>query len=68
MRPYILDCLCEYNQLSRKDSNAVRERLESDEFKTNFEADNRRTSNPYKYKANEDDITKAKPSKHLQVL
>ena len=49
VRPYILDCLCEHNQLSENESQYVRGRLGSDDFKTNFESDHRRESNPYKY-------------------
>lgn len=50
VRPYILDCLCEHNNLSREQSRSVRERLASDDYQSNFEKDNRRSNNPYKYK------------------
>lgn len=50
VRPYILDCLCEYNNLTRDQSRSVRERLASEDYQSNFEKDKRRSQNPYKYK------------------
>ena len=50
VRPYILDCLCEHNELSKKEQEQVHKSLGNENQATNFESDNRRTSNPYKYK------------------
>jgi hypothetical protein len=32
VRPYILDCLCEHNNVSKEQSRSVRERLASDDY------------------------------------
>jgi len=50
VRPYILDCLCEHNEVSKKEQELVQERFGSDDAMTNFESDQRREHNPYKYK------------------
>jgi hypothetical protein len=51
VRPYILDCLCDHNHVSNKEKNMVSEKLE--DARTNFESDNRRSYNPFKYKKEE---------------
>jgi hypothetical protein len=64
VRPYILDCLCEHNQLTTSQTENFKDKLygntqdqsipEDDsveieyDVKTNFEADQRRKSNPFK--------------------
>jgi hypothetical protein len=52
VRPYILDCLCDHNHVSKSEKTDVSEKLE--DAKTNFENDNRRTHNPFKYKQEEE--------------
>ena len=47
VRPYILDCLCDHNHVSSTEKIDVSEKLE--DAKTNFESDNRRKHNPFKY-------------------
>ena len=49
VRPYILDCLCEHNEMSQQDRGKVKEQLGGEDAKTNFENDNRRQVNPFKY-------------------
>jgi hypothetical protein len=75
VRPYILDCLCEHNQLSKNETKGFRERLASEDYQTNFESDQRRTTNPYKYIEGKEEeqkvetITPTKgPSSALQKL
>ena len=53
VRPYILDCLCEHNEVTKKEELEMKERLGSQSGLTNFESDNRRSLNPYAYKATE---------------
>ena len=40
VRPYILDCLCDHNNVSNTEKTDVSDKLE--DAKTNFESDNRR--------------------------
>ena len=52
VRPYILDSLSEHNQVTDQESREMKYRLsasESGNIKTNFENDNRRSSNPFRH-------------------
>ena len=49
VRPYILDCLCEHNKVSSTEKDSLNKKLGGEESKTNFENDNRRSYNPFKY-------------------
>ena len=50
VRPYILDCLCEHNKVVGEDKDTFAKKMGGEEQKTNFESDNRRSFNPFKYK------------------
>jgi hypothetical protein len=55
VRPYILDSLCDYNNVSKSNQAAVKRELGQPDVKTNFESDQRRTYNPFKYKKKKKD-------------
>lgn len=63
VRPYILDVLCEHEDVSKKEQENFYESLEKQgEIKTNFEADKRRQANPYRLDSTGKEIEEVKQS------
>jgi hypothetical protein len=65
VRPYILDCLCEHNKVSGSEKETFNQKMGGEESKTNFENDNRRSFNPFKY--NEKKKKKVQTPKHKEL-